>query len=150
MEKDPNLGLLLAGRSQPPHCMIHWDATVRAWRYESWSVEGVRTSRNPIDLLRDTEESSISLRRLEMINLVCTETSSVSFDYMCCVHNHVWSKMLISLIYPPKDEPIRRQPFCLSQPAVQLAGEGSRSQDGDQRTSFLSFSHPPSLYAPLY
>ena len=49
-------------------------------------MEGVRTSRNPIDLLRDTEESSISLRRLEMINLVCTETSSVSFDYMCCVH----------------------------------------------------------------
>ena len=40
----------------------------------------------------------------------------------------------------PKDEPVRQQPFCLSQPAVQLAGEGSRSQDGDQRTSFLSFS----------
>ena len=47
-------------------------------------MEGVRTSRNPIDLLRDTEESSISLSRLEMMNLICTETSSVSFDYMCC------------------------------------------------------------------
>ena len=114
-------------------------------------MEGVRTSRNPIDLLRDTEESSISLSRLEMINLVCTETSSVSFDYMCCVHISCMIEDADKLdLSKPKDEPIRQQPFCLSQPAVQLAGEGSRSQDGDQRTSFLSFSHPPSLYAPLY
>ena len=81
-------------------------------------MEGVRTSRNPIDLLRDTEESSISLRRLEMINLVCTETSSVSFDYMCCVHISCMIEDADKLdLSKPKDEPVRQQPFCLSQPA---------------------------------
>ena len=114
-------------------------------------MEGVRTSRssrNPIDPLRDTEESSISLSRLETIDLVCTETSSVSFRlHVLCPQSCMIEDADKLDLSKPKDEPIRQQPFCLIQPAVQLAGEGSRSPDGDQRTSLLIFSHPPSLYA---
>ena len=77
-------------------------------------MEGVRTSRNPIDPLRDTEESSISLSRLETIDLVCTETSSVSFSlHVLCPQSCMIEDADKLDLSKPKDEPIRQQPFCL-------------------------------------
>ena len=115
-------------------------AFLRVWRYESWSVEDVWTSMNPIHQIH---WGSLLIHQTTCVTLF----NHLWWNYMCYT-SIGWAvvELVEDLIIL---DPVRwgqpaRQPSSYSS-SSQLAGKAADTDDGAGRSSFGIFSHPPSL-----
>ena len=113
---------------------------LRVWRHESWSVEDVWTSRNPI--------YQIHWGILPISQTTCViPFNHLWWNYMCytsCGWAVVELVEDLNILDPVRWGQPARQPSSYSRSSL-LAWMAADTDDGAGRSSFGIFSHPPTL-----